>query len=113
MQESKITRNALKIGQSMKLSVWLTSKKDHPDWQKMNAESLATIAEKELGFYLTERNIRSVAKAIDLTIPTKPRTIKDSSKNMTRYRLGLLRKAVIELYTKLGENAPDYLNWNE
>ncbi len=110
--KTEITRNTLSINQSIKLSSWLNTKKTQPDWKEMSIDKLLPLAVKDLGFNIVERNLRSVAKATEISLPARRvNGIKSSSKNLTRHKIGLLRKGLLELYESLGQTAPDYLHF--
>lgn len=112
--EVKAKKNMLRLEQSIKLSHWLNSKKVQPNWEKMNVDSLAELANTELGFSVTTYNIKGIAEASDLKIPNRRRSGQNvlKGKNQSRAKLSRLNKGLIELYKRLGESVPDYLNFD-
>jgi aspartyl-tRNA synthetase len=114
MQTEKITRNPLKMNQVIKLSGWLTHRKDHADFKKLSQEGILHLAVKDLGFNITPANLRKVAKESNIELP-RIRTERPNmmlSKNITRSQISMIRKGLIELYSRLGETVPDYLNFD-
>lgn len=110
--EKKIERNQMTMEKVVKLTNWLNSKKDNPIWATSSRESLALLASKELSYNVTAINLRSVAMASGIQLPAGRRVGQPvSGKNITRSRLNYLRKAVIDLYNKLGERVPESLLW--
>lgn len=111
--QKEIVRNSLSMQQALKLSFWLSAKKDHTDWKNLSVRELIPMAVKDLGFNIVERNLRSVAKASSIVLPTKrEKSVDPSSKNYTRHKIGLLKKGLVELYHRLGEALPDYLEFD-
>lgn len=110
--EKKIERNQMTMEKVVKLTNWLNSKRNNPIWATSSRESLAELATKELSYHVTAINLRSVASASGIQLPVARRVGQTvSSKNITRSRLNYLRKAVIDLYKKLGEQVPESLLW--
>lgn len=108
------TKNMLRLHESLKLANWLNSKRSQPNWEKMSVRSLSELANSELGFSVTPHNIIGIAEASDLKIPNRRQTGKGvlHGKNQTRAKIRLLNKGLIELYQRLGESVPEYLNFS-
>lgn len=113
-------RNYLSMQKAVTLSGWLNARKGHADWAKTSRELLMELASKELGFPIGLCNLKTVAKASGIELPrfkiVKDRPIRIgeiSNRNLSRQRINLLSRAVLELYVKLGEASPNYLNWDE
>lgn len=104
-------RNSLSFQQKVRLGDWLRVEKEKGGFDKQSRISLAKRAMTELGFNITYKNVELVAKAFNIPLPTRAAPGKGiSNKNKTRAYLIRLKRAVIELYEKLNEPVPDYLN---
>ena len=111
---TKIERNQMTMKKSFSLMTWLNSKKETPAWKTLTKENILELASKELGFEITYINLKSVAKACSVDLPVSRIPGGNSkTKNGSRHKITMLRKAVVELCNKLGEKVPEYILWQD
>ena len=117
----KISRNQLDMPKSFRLSKWLASQAGMPDFTKSNQLRLTELANKELGFEITEINLRTVAKAAEINLPSsrtgEPRRLKKGNikwqRNLSRQRINLLRDCLVDIYKQFGQEVPVELEWTD
>ena len=106
-------RKYLSQAKCVQLSVWLNNKKDHiRSLNGTTAKHIGEIASKDLGFEVTENNIKMMLQNmpdldLNLTFKTTPPF------GIAIGRVTKLHKAVLGLFEKCGEKAPDdiTINW--
>lgn len=113
MSKSTVKSKSSKLNQSeiILLSDWLRTRRKNADWNKCNAKSLAGEATVELKFPVTDANLRSLAKAASIEVPTTRGKSPSQLRNPTRAKLARLRAAIVYLFKKLGEPVPSNLSW--
>jgi hypothetical protein len=118
---TKITRNQLDMPKSFRLGKWLASQVSMPNFAKSNQLALSQLATKELGFEVTDINLRTVAKAAEIDLPSSrtgvPRRLKKGNvkwqRNLSRQRINILRDCLVDIYRQFGQDVPPELQWKE
>jgi hypothetical protein len=105
-------KNVITRANSFKLSAWLTSRHTHLIETKPTCQHVADLASEELGFTVTEGNIRGMLRDLELKVDFKSRP-----RNMTRSilykRMDKLKEAMITICMEAGLTVPLALkeNW--
>ncbi len=103
----KISRNQLDMPKSFKLGKWLASQAGMPEFTKTNQLKLTELATKELGFGVTEINLRTIAKAADITLPSS------RTGEPRRMKINILRDCLVDIYRQFGQEVPAELEWSD
>lgn len=102
-------KNKLDNVHSFKLYKWMEIKHGSFNDSRITIHQAAKLATEELGFTVTFNNIKRVCEQLELKINWRIERVQRKTNPKTRIRLDMLRAAVINLYTSLGEPVPDAL----
>ena len=97
------TINMLNQAQFVKLGKWIEGNLDQ--LSPAHDTDVAIKATTALGFPVSERNIKSVCKAFDLTLARPKRVASTDSSSSSQF----LAAAIVDLYKQLGGEAPRYV----
>ncbi len=90
-----MTRNMLKLPETVKLSKWINDNKTKIFDTGMHAEEIAIAASQQLGFTIVAKNVESTCDAFSIAIPTRRRAAKsDYVDTFARQQLAKLHEAI-------------------